>query len=538
MAINPSSPMWNDYQTAIANGNTALASQYQAIADNPANTPALYDYRNSLVQNQMLGGGSTTPLTPAQTAQYSGIVDSGKSGMVPNGIDPEGVAFSPIDAGAALASNAYTFNGGTGHIWDQPLSTQMQGLLGATTTKPTEAASVPSSTSNSPTAATQIQSSQSPVVSPPPAPPYVSTTPGSGTAPSAAQPVYSMPVSATGSGAQQTFGGETINVPGANSMGTNVMFGKPEKTPDGMGSGSADYFAGITPGLQPNGQTLAMRGAGEKIANTKDLSLSVSNPAVAAAPQLGAAATAGTASAGPSRDVNAAQAGVSNWNLNPNTTVQGQLNGLLSQGSPLMTIAKTRAEQEMNGKGLLNSSMAVQAGQQAMMDAALPIAQQDANVYAQNGQFNAAAANNNSQFNTAQSNQVGLANQASTNQVNQFNAGQANQVGMNNVDQMNRFGLANLDAATKTALANLTASTQLGVAQTEANYKTNQQLQSSVAALQMSYVTQRGAIMNSTTMNDASKQSALNQLDGYYRSQANLLGVIASGDSGYMMIGV
>ena len=52
--------------------------------------------------------------------------------------------------------------------------------------------------------------------------------------------------------------------------------------------------------------------------------------------------------------------------LNPKTdTVAGQLEGLLASDSPLITSARTRAAQSANRRGLLNSSMAVQAGEQA-----------------------------------------------------------------------------------------------------------------------------------------------------------------------------
>ncbi len=45
---------------------------------------------------------------------------------------------------------------------------------------------------------------------------------------------------------------------------------------------------------------------------------------------------------------------------------------------PLMQLADTRAKQEMNRRGLLNSSMAVGAGQAAVLSAATPLAQTDA----------------------------------------------------------------------------------------------------------------------------------------------------------------
>ena len=74
-------------------------------------------------------------------------------------------------------------------------------------------------------------------------------------------------------------------------------------------------------------------------------------------------------------------------------TVQGQLNGLLQRQNPLMQRAYYRGLDMANSRGLLNSSMASEAAQAAMMDAALPIAQQDAQTYYDQGARNQATMN-------------------------------------------------------------------------------------------------------------------------------------------------
>ena len=80
------------------------------------------------------------------------------------------------------------------------------------------------------------------------------------------------------------------------------------------------------------------------------------------------------------------------WTPGKDATVQGQLTGLLDKGGPLMDRAATRADQQMNARGLLNSSIAVGAGQSALYDAALPIAQQDAQTFGRAGEVNARTA--------------------------------------------------------------------------------------------------------------------------------------------------
>lgn len=87
-------------------------------------------------------------------------------------------------------------------------------------------------------------------------------------------------------------------------------------------------------------------------------------------------------------------------------TVQGQIKTIIDDNSPLMQQAVTRSKAAANQKGLVNSSMAVTAGQSALYDAALPIASQDAATYNQNKQFNANAGNEAMQFTAAGQNQA------------------------------------------------------------------------------------------------------------------------------------
>jgi hypothetical protein len=103
----------------------------------------------------------------------------------------------------------------------------------------------------------------------------------------------------------------------------------------------------------------------------------------------------------------------------PTETMQGQVDSILSRDNPLMQRARSLATQQMNQRGLVNSSMSQGAGVAAMVDRALPIAQQDAQTY----------------------NQRALANQEATNQANQFNVGQTNQMFQFGQDLAGRFGM-------------------------------------------------------------------------------------------------
>jgi len=83
------------------------------------------------------------------------------------------------------------------------------------------------------------------------------------------------------------------------------------------------------------------------------------------------------------------QSGPARTTVSRNQTAAGQLDDMLASNSPLMQRAAMQGRQYANARGLLNSSMASEAAQGAMIDRATPIAQQDANTYFQNSQANA-----------------------------------------------------------------------------------------------------------------------------------------------------
>jgi hypothetical protein len=220
-------------------------------------------------------------------------------------------------------------------------------------------------------------------------------------------------------------------------------------------------------------------------------------------------------------------ANLTNWNVGKEQTVQGQLSGILAANSPLLQQAKANSLAQMNQRGLTNSSMAVGAGQQAVIASALPIAQQDASTFGQAGQTNAAAANQNAQFNVGQTNtaaqfgagaqntaslantqeanraaefgasatnQAALTNAAATNQASQFTATAANQASQQysqalnasvtkQLDQSMQAALASADAATKVQLQTIDAQTRASLADTEARYKNQMQVSASASEI-------------------------------------------------------
>jgi hypothetical protein len=190
-----------------------------------------------------------------------------------------------------------------------------------------------------------------------------------------------------------------------------------------------------------------------------------------------------------------------------NETVQGQLQGILAQDSPLLRQARAKAMEGMADRGLVNSAMAQSAGQDAMYKSALQVATPDALAYGkaasenqkygnETQQFNADAFNKNSEFNAKGLNEMGLRNAADKADMERtilVDAGQTKRqdsvnatnitttrmnndtaittTGMNNRTQIETTGMnnatqmaaASMQAETSRYSANLSASTQMQI---------------------------------------------------------------------------
>lgn len=83
----------------------------------------------------------------------------------------------------------------------------------------------------------------------------------------------------------------------------------------------------------------------------------------------------------------------STWTPSDNAMASSQLSKLLASDSKLMTQARSKAAAASSRRGLLNSSIGVEAGESAAIQSMVPIAQQDASTWGASEQFNAGAAN-------------------------------------------------------------------------------------------------------------------------------------------------
>lgn len=186
-------------------------------------------------------------------------------------------------------------------------------------------------------------------------------------------------------------------------------------------------------------------------------------------------------------------------------TVQGQLKTIVDKGSPLQQLAVRDANDQMNQRGLLNSSIAIGAAQDAVYRTALPIAQADAGVYDKAMTNTANVENAARQFGAA-----------AENTASQTNAQLGSSIAATNAQEANKLGLAGLDAQTRIALGNLDVAARTKLAAIDTNSRILIQTNASAAEMYAQAVKNIADMSRDPNLRPAAKQAAIN-------SQLNLL---------------
>jgi len=246
-----------------------------------------------------------------------------------------------------------------------------------------------------------------------------------------------------------------------------------------------------------------------------------------------------TASTMTGQGYDAGQASLTDWNVNNDQTVQGQLSGIIAANSPLLQQARANSLAQMNQRGLVNSSMALGEGQKAVINTALPIASQDATTFANSAQLNANAANQNAQFNTGQTNaglqftagaanQAAAQNQAALNAAGQFGAASSNQAELSNQASQNQASQFTAGAANQAALTNAAAQNQAAqftaANQTDVSKQYATALNSTVQNMMdqsMKYALSNADAQTKIELQniDASTRASLAQTEALYKNQ-------------------
>lgn len=193
----------------------------------------------------------------------------------------------------------------------------------------------------------------------------------------------------------------------------------------------------------------------------------------------------------------------SQYAIDENTdTTQGRLRGLLESPNPIMDSARNAALQQANSRGLLNSSIAASAGEKALIDSALPIAQSDAQAHLNTGLTNTAATNAALSFNANAANQADQSAMNAQNAESQFTRNNATQI-----KQIDANVLMNsLDNDTKNNLARI-----------ESDYKTTMQSSASATTIYQTAMQEISKINANKDLNAASKQKSIDNITNNLR---------------------
>lgn len=258
------------------------------------------------------------------------------------------------------------------------------------------------------------------------------------------------------------------------------------------------------------------------------------------------------------------------WNVDPaKETVAGQLESLTAKESGLMTQARTKAAQSANARGLLNTSIATEAGESAALGVALPIAQSDAAIHGTAAQQNQAARNTfglsrlqgeetrktQSQAGEIETGLIGT--RGGQERLTQQQAGeiQSRQIGEQGTQQRltqaegatQEQALFQQQAAQQTAMQQLVgqqnvtiqqlqSATATDLANIEATYKTL--MQTSATAAQVMATAQQGIndILKDTTLSNDAKSALILKLQDGLKAQMGVVGALGGVDLSALLV--
>jgi len=190
-----------------------------------------------------------------------------------------------------------------------------------------------------------------------------------------------------------------------------------------------------------------------------------------------------------------------------NETARGQMQQLLDENGRYMQSARARSSEQANARGLLNSSMAVGAGERAAIDSAMPIATQDATTYNTRSLANMDASNTSRRFNAGNEQQTDLANMNAKNASRQFNTSANNRAGEFTASAANRAGeftanaenrAGEFNASSENQSSQFNASQENSMAQSQWSQQESQRFEEAqsklTADLQESQIDQKAAV--------------------------------------------
>lgn len=212
-------------------------------------------------------------------------------------------------------------------------------------------------------------------------------------------------------------------------------------------------------------------------------------------------------------------------------TVAGQLHSILAEDGPLSQQAKAGALDTANSRGLINSSMAAGAGQDALIKNALPIAQQDASTFGHVADVNQQADNASKAFNSGATNTANLNTAQAANTSTLQSQQTEEQVGQ--VIPAQTEAQSQLSAQSHTqdvALQNLRGDQATTLAQIESQYKQLMQSNASASSFYSDITTQLATVLNNPSTSSAQKTAAVGQITSLLQTGLTVIGAISNMD--------
>jgi len=234
------------------------------------------------------------------------------------------------------------------------------------------------------------------------------------------------------------------------------------------------------------------------------------------------------------------------WTVDANQTVAGNVDQIVAADSPLMQRAATRADQTMNKRGLVNSSMAVGAGQAAVMDAALPIAQQDAQTRAQAAHYGAQtqntlqlagqeATNRAAEYGANAENTLQAQSNTIRQQAAQLNADAANKLYAQELDVAFKERISSADIASKTSLQQMADATKVDLANIQATYQQMISSNDQAGALYGKVMQNITDIVNNPDIAAADKTTAIENQKTMLRTGMEVVSAVSGLDLGAIL---
>ncbi|MDI6789396.1 MAG: hypothetical protein QME44_01715 [Thermodesulfobacteriota bacterium] len=196
----------------------------------------------------------------------------------------------------------------------------------------------------------------------------------------------------------------------------------------------------------------------------------------------------------------------------PAETVEGRMGGLLKKGGAYLDAARTRGLQFASRRGLVNSSIAAEATEKAAIEAALPIAQQDAGYMQNRGlaeQEGVIQSVLSSQGSRQQAGLYGVQGQISS-QLSAQEAGQA----MNLEQAKQEWTNYRMDVENET---------KLQISQMEISSNEKKALEGSMATTGETMINQIASIQQNAGINAATKTTIIKQIQDQYVANMKML---------------